>query len=465
MEPLSRTITPKRFGFGRVAACATGVGGASVRVGLNRLRAAMIPYDCAAGAASGGGGTGAAAVAGGRARAGSGPGHGVRAVRIISATKRAQAMRSARLTARNFLGIDLGAPGQDEPGQGDGGEQLLGLADVHDAQLQILHAEELGRRFQAGEQIHELPDLPRHRDVDGDLEDVSAIDGRQDALAPDFRARLSRHVLHELLQLRGGYGRRGGREEAPGHRVDLAVDSAELRGDGILPPQECLAPREHVLARRDDFLGGPIALEGRLDREEPGADDRRSYASPQDEAALSSREVGHQRPSPPRTGALASAGARGGARRPEARGAGVPGGGAAGVAERLLGVSQAALIRNCSLSRPLVTGEENSTRSNRGEFSRRGMRELAADACPLSSIPLLSKDKFVTHASGGTSSVSSRRTGSGFSALASSDSIAVRSFRLRSSSRWIPSTARTCGVSASMRSLVAARYRFARCPG
>jgi len=52
-----------------------------------------------------------------------------------------------------------------------------------------------------------------------------------------------------------------------------------------------------------------------------------------------------------------------------------------------VGVSQTALIRNCSLSRPRVTGEANSTRSSRGEFSRRGIKVLAAAACPVISTP------------------------------------------------------------------------------
>ena len=54
---------------------------------------------------------------------------------------------------------------------------------------------------------------------------------------------------------------------------------------------------------------------------------------------------------------------RGGGRRPRPGGA---------------GPSQAARMRNCSFSRPRVTGDENSTRSSRGEFSSTGMSALAA---------------------------------------------------------------------------------------
>ena len=65
MEAPSRTTTPKRFGFGRVATGVTGVGGASLRVGLKRLRAAMVEYP--PGADSAAGGIGASLAAGGRA--------------------------------------------------------------------------------------------------------------------------------------------------------------------------------------------------------------------------------------------------------------------------------------------------------------------------------------------------------------------------------------------------------------
>src|SRR5262245_57660200 len=137
----------------------------------------MTPYDVAAGGASGARGAAGTFAAGGRARGASGAGHGLRDVRSISPAKMAQARRRARLTASSLLGIDLGSPGEDEPGEGDGGEQLLGLAHVDHAQFQILNAEEFRGRLQAREQIHELPDLARHRDVDGDLEDLAAIDG------------------------------------------------------------------------------------------------------------------------------------------------------------------------------------------------------------------------------------------------------------------------------------------------
>src|SRR5262249_56352624 len=65
---------------------------------------------------------------------------------------------------------------------------------------------------------------------------------------------------------------------------------------------------------------------------------------------------------------------------------GVPGGGAVAPA-----ASHDARMRNCSrLSRPRVTGEENSTRSRRGEFSSTGINALAADAAPVNSTPFRS---------------------------------------------------------------------------
>ncbi len=85
---------------------------------------------------------------------------------------------------------------------------------------------------------------------------------------------------------------------------------------------------------------------------------------------------------------------------PEGAAPGRPGSGAAG-AGRLWGSPRTALMRNCSLSRPRVTGDENSTRSSRGEFSSSGIRVLAAAACPLISTPLVSKERLVTQASDG----------------------------------------------------------------
>src|SRR3989441_8732755 len=83
--------------------------------------------------------------------------------------------------------------------------------------------------------------------------------------------------------------------------------------------------------------------------------------------------------------------------------------------------SHDARIRNCSLSRPRVTGDENSTRSRRGEFSRSGMRAAAAEAWPVSSTPFVSAESSVSHASFGRSSVSSRSRGSGRTLLFSRD--------------------------------------------
>jgi hypothetical protein len=105
MDAPSRTTTPNRFGFGKVAIGVTGAGGASLRDGLKRLRVAMAPYPCAAGEDSGALGPAAAVAAGGRGRADWGAGQGARDVRIIKVMRRAQASRSTRFSARSFLDI------------------------------------------------------------------------------------------------------------------------------------------------------------------------------------------------------------------------------------------------------------------------------------------------------------------------------------------------------------------------
>src|SRR5262249_29632303 len=75
------------------------------------------------------------------------------------------------------------------------------------------------------------------------------------------------------------------------------------------------------------------------------------------------------------------------------------------------GRSPPALRRNCSRSRPFVTGEVNSTRSKVGEPSRSGMSWAAALANPASSSPFRSTDTFVSQTSCGSRSVSSRSRG------------------------------------------------------
>ena len=62
--------------------------------------------------------------------------------------------------------------------------------------------------------------------------------------------------------------------------------------------------------------------------------------------------------------------------------------------------SHAARMRNCSFSRPRVTGDENSTRSRRGEFSSNGISALAAAAWPVSSTPFWSNDAVVSQVPG-----------------------------------------------------------------
>ena len=126
------------------------------------------------------------------------------------------------------------------------------------------------------------------------------------------------------------------------------------------------------------------------------------------------------------------------------------------------GVSQPAWMRNCSLSRPRVTGEANSTRWKRGEFSKTGMSVLAAAACPVISTPLLSRERVVSQASAGRSSVSSRSTGSGRIAEDGSDSIVVASFRFCSRSRTMRSTVRTSASRFLIDAFTVSRRRCSR---
>src|SRR5205814_3250897 len=226
-----------------------------------------------------------------------------------------------------------------------------------------------------------------------------------------------------VLELRGGHGRRRRREEARGEARDPRIDRLELGRDGGLATYELAPPRKYVGADRQQLGRAGIAGTDRLDDENPSAEQERENDRARDDGALTLGQAPDHRRTGPGAGVGAAAGA-------------VRGGSAARC-------SHAAWMRNCSRSRPRVTGEANSTRSNRGEFSRSGISALAALACPVSSTPLPSSDTSVSHASFGRSSVSSRRTGSGRIALALRPSMVLTRVRLPSSSRSMRSTPRT----------------------
>src|SRR5262249_13780165 len=196
-----------------------------------------------------------------------------------------------------------------------------------------------------------------------------------------------------------------------------------LAADQVLPT------REHLLAHRDQFTGRAIAVADGDDDDLPSEHEDGDADGETDQRALAPREVADHRAGLPGDGVAGKA-RRGGTE--------VAAGGAAGALGGPVvapgAPSHEARILNCSLSRPRVTGEENSTRSSRGEFSRRGISAAAAAACPVSSTPLVSAESSVSHASLGKRSVSSRSSGSGRTLPVSSDWIVVSNRRLRSRS-------------------------------
>src|SRR5947207_3501318 len=171
----SRSSTPCRCGFGPASAAAPagGSAGPSERVGLNTLRVATTVY--AEAGARGDSGVGAAAgCAGGRARtcragAGAISSHTMKAAQASDAPPSTTFRSSSR---RGTSGLGFGR--EDESRQGERREQFLRLGDVHHADPEVLHGQELRRLVELSEEIHELAALSRHADLHGDHDHVSA---------------------------------------------------------------------------------------------------------------------------------------------------------------------------------------------------------------------------------------------------------------------------------------------------
>ena len=126
------------------------------------------------------------------------------------------------------------------------------------------------------------------------------------------------------------------------------------------------------------------------------------------------------------------------------------------------GRSQPAFRRNCSRSRPLVTGEVNSTPSKVGEASSRAMSWEALLAKPASSRPLRSTETLVSQTSWGRSSVSSRSSGSARRCWVSKLRSVSTSRRARSTACESCSASRTRGASSASAASSAASRRSSR---
>src|SRR3990172_6172273 len=300
-----------------------------------------------------------------------------------------------------------------------------------------LEGQDFCRSFKTIEQGQDVADPPRDGELEGNLEEAAALHRRKDPLAPDFHAGLPRELFHQLLQLGGRQRGRGAREQARGRLLRRLRDLFEPGRVGGALGDEGAALGQHLLAGRDQRRLLARAGEGRFHEIDVSRRQDRHPGGHADDGALPLGQGRHGYRAPC---GLAAGGA-----------AGRPAGPAAAAVAG--GVSHDALILNCSLSRPLVTGEANSTFSSLAEPSRSGMSWLAAGAWPVISTPLVSSDTVVSQASTGTSSVSSRRSGSGWSAESSTLRSVARSWRFFSTSPIRRSTAFTSGSRVRMAAL------------
>ena len=155
------------------------------------------------------------------------------------------------------------------------------------------------------EQVDDLTDFTRDGDLDGDLQEIAALHGRQDALRPGLGARRRRHLLRDILQLRRG-DRGSGRDEKPrGEALDALIDRLQLRGDRRFAADELPPPRDDVRAYRQELRRALVAGANRLDDEQPTADREREQDGARHDVALArgqAREHPHHR-GPGRPGA------------------------------------------------------------------------------------------------------------------------------------------------------------------
>src|SRR5438874_4963800 len=143
----SRSSTPCRFGFGPASAAAPagGSAGPSERVGLNTLRLATTVYAEAGARGDSGAGAGAGG-AGGRERT-CRAGAGAMSSHTMKAAQASDAPPSTTFRSRSRRGTSgLGFGREHEARQGERREQLLRLGDVHHADPEVLHDQELDRK-------------------------------------------------------------------------------------------------------------------------------------------------------------------------------------------------------------------------------------------------------------------------------------------------------------------------------